>query len=52
MPDAPVARTARVDVLLAGSLGPNVVSTCTLVRDGAVAAVIDPGLAPPQAAIL
>ena len=52
MPDAPVARTARVDVLLAGSVGPHVVSTCTLVRDGDVVAVVDPGLAPSQAAIV
>ena len=52
MPDAPAARTARVDVLLPGSTGPNVVSTCTLVRDGDVVAVVDPGLAPSQDAIL
>lgn len=52
MTDAPVARDARVDVLLAGSLRPAVRSTCTLVRDGALVAVIDPGLAPSQAAIL
>ena len=52
MPDAPAARTARVDVLLAGSPGPNTASTCTLVRDGDLAVVVDPGLAPSQAAIL
>jgi glyoxylase-like metal-dependent hydrolase (beta-lactamase superfamily II) len=52
MPDGPLARTARFDVLLAGSPGPNVVSTCTLVRDGEVVAVVDPGLAPSQEAIL
>jgi glyoxylase-like metal-dependent hydrolase (beta-lactamase superfamily II) len=52
MPDAPAARTARFDVLVTGSPGPNVVSTCTLVRDGSVAAVVDPGLAPSQDAIL
>ncbi len=52
MPDAPAARTARVDVLLAGSTGPAVVSTCTLVRDGEVVLVVDPGLAPSQDAIL
>ena len=52
MPDAPVARTARFDVLLAGSPGPNVASTCTLVRDGSVVAVVDPGLAPSQEAIV
>jgi glyoxylase-like metal-dependent hydrolase (beta-lactamase superfamily II) len=52
MTDAPAVRGARVDVLLTGSLGPTVRSTCTLVRDGALVAVIDPGLAPSQAAIL
>jgi glyoxylase-like metal-dependent hydrolase (beta-lactamase superfamily II) len=52
MPDAPLSRTARVDVLLAGSPGPNVVSTCTLLRDGEIVAVVDPGLAPSQGAIL
>lgn len=52
MPDAPAARNARVDILLAGSAGPGVVSTCSLVRDGDLAIVIDPGLSPSQAAIL
>lgn len=52
MTDAPRARDARVDVLLTGSLGPMVRSTCSLVRDGALVAVVDPGLAPSQAAIL
>jgi glyoxylase-like metal-dependent hydrolase (beta-lactamase superfamily II) len=52
MTDAPAARSARIDVLLTGSLRPTVRSTCTLVRDGALIAVIDPGLAPSQAAIL
>jgi glyoxylase-like metal-dependent hydrolase (beta-lactamase superfamily II) len=35
-----------------GSPGPNVASTCTLVRDEGVVAVVDPGLAPSQEAIL
>ena len=52
MPDAPAARSARVDVLLEGSLGPNVRSTCSLIRDGTLLAVVDPGLAPSQASIL
>jgi glyoxylase-like metal-dependent hydrolase (beta-lactamase superfamily II) len=52
MTDAPAARSARIDVLLEGSLEPTVRSTCTLVRDGDVVAVIDPGLAPSHAAIL
>ena len=52
MTDGPAARSARIDVLLEGSLEPTVRSTCTLVRDGELVAVIDPGLAPSQAAIL
>ncbi len=52
MPDAPGARTARFDVLLEGSLAPGVRSTCTLVRDDDLVAVIDPGLAPSRDAIL
>lgn len=52
MPDAPSARTARIDVLVTGSAGPNVASTCTLVRDADVVAVVDPGLAASQDAIL
>jgi glyoxylase-like metal-dependent hydrolase (beta-lactamase superfamily II) len=52
MPDAPASRNARVDILLPGSAGPVVASTCSLVRDGALAIVIDPGLAPSQASIL
>ena len=52
MPDAPAARSARFDVLVSGSTGLDVISTCTLVRDGSVVAVVDPGLAPSQDAIL
>ena len=52
MTDLPGGRDARYDILLEGSLRPGVRSTCTLVREGAMAAVIDPGLAPSQAAIL
>jgi glyoxylase-like metal-dependent hydrolase (beta-lactamase superfamily II) len=52
MTDAPAGRSARVDVLLGGAVGPDCVSTCSLVRDGDVAIVIDPGLSPSQAAIL
>lgn len=52
MTDAPVSRTARFDILLTGSLGPLVASTCSLVRDGESLIIIDPGLAPSQAAIL
>ncbi len=52
MTDAPIARTARVDVLLTGSAGPAVASTCSLIRDGDATIVVDPGLAPSQAAIL
>lgn len=52
MPDEPGARTARFDILLEGSLEPGVRSTCTLVREGALVAVVDPGLAPSQASLL
>ena len=52
MTDPPRGRSARFDVLLAGSLEPGVRSTCTLVRDGELVAVVDPGLAPSQASIL
>lgn len=52
MPDAPVGRIARIDVLLEGTLRPTVRSSCTLVRDARLVAVVDPGLAPSHAAIL
>ncbi|HYI66287.1 MAG TPA: MBL fold metallo-hydrolase [Candidatus Limnocylindrales bacterium] len=52
MPDEPGARTARFDILLEGSVEPGVRGTCTLVRDGDLVAVIDPGLAPSQASLL
>jgi glyoxylase-like metal-dependent hydrolase (beta-lactamase superfamily II) len=52
MPDAPDGRSARFDILLAGSAGPDVSSTCSLVRDGSAVIVIDPGLSPSQGAIL
>ena len=50
--DAPLARAARFDVLLEGSPGPACASTCSLIREGDTAIVVDPGLAPSQAAIL
>jgi glyoxylase-like metal-dependent hydrolase (beta-lactamase superfamily II) len=52
MPDAPAGRSARLDVLLTGATGPQVASTCTLVREGDVVVVIDPGLAPSQESII
>jgi len=52
MTDAPIARTARADVLVTGSQGPWCASTCSLIRDGDAVIVVDPGLAPSQAAIL
>ena len=51
----PEGRTARVDVVLDGSLtstGDGVVSTCTLVRDGDRSIVVDHGMAASAAAIL
>jgi glyoxylase-like metal-dependent hydrolase (beta-lactamase superfamily II) len=55
MPDAPVGRSARFDLLLAGSLtstAGKVVSTCSLVRDGDRIVVVDPGMASRRADIL
>ena len=55
MPDLPDGRTARVDVVLAGSVtstGGKVVSTCTLIRDGQSSIVVDPGMADSAASIL
>ena len=55
MTDAPAARTARFDLLLAGSLtsdGGGVVSTCSLIRDGERVIVVDPGMARAQSDIL
>jgi glyoxylase-like metal-dependent hydrolase (beta-lactamase superfamily II) len=51
----PTGRTARVDVLLPGSLtstGGGVASSCTLIRDGDVVVVVDPGMAPSARSIL
>jgi glyoxylase-like metal-dependent hydrolase (beta-lactamase superfamily II) len=55
VPDLPDGRTARVDVVLAGSVtstGGKVVSTCTLIRDGPRLVVVDPGMADSAASIL
>ena len=52
MPDAPLARTARFDILHAGSLDPGVTSTCSLVRDGDRLIVFDPGMVERQADLL
>jgi glyoxylase-like metal-dependent hydrolase (beta-lactamase superfamily II) len=52
MTDASLARSARFDILVTGSPGPRCSSTCSLVRDGEAVIVVDPGLAPSQAAIL
>ena len=53
--DIPAGRTARIDVVLDGSLtstGGGVASTCTLVRDGDRVIVVDPGMASGAPAIL
>jgi glyoxylase-like metal-dependent hydrolase (beta-lactamase superfamily II) len=53
--DAPEGRSARFDLLLPGSLtstGGRVVSTCSLIRDGDRAIVLDPGMAVRQTDIL
>lgn len=51
----PSGRTARVDVVLEGSLtstGGGVASSCTLIRDAGRTIVVDPGMAPGASAIL
>jgi glyoxylase-like metal-dependent hydrolase (beta-lactamase superfamily II) len=53
--DVPQGRTARVDVVLEGSLtstGGGVASSCTLIRDGARTIVVDPGMAESARSIL
>jgi glyoxylase-like metal-dependent hydrolase (beta-lactamase superfamily II) len=53
--DVPLGRTARVEVVLEGSLtstSGGVVSTCTLVVDADRKIVVDPGMADSAAAIL
>lgn len=53
--DLPRTRKARFDLLLQGGLtgtDGGVSSSCSLVRDGARIIVVDPGMAPSQAAIL
>jgi glyoxylase-like metal-dependent hydrolase (beta-lactamase superfamily II) len=56
MPDAPMARTARIDVLVTGSLtsidGSGVVSTCSVVRDADRVIIVDPGMVARQSDIL
>ena len=50
--DKPLARTATVDLLLVGSVGDGVASTCSLIRDGERAIVVDPGMASGPEALL
>ncbi len=47
-----MATAATFQVLVTGTLEPEVASTCSLVIDGDRRIVIDPGLAPSQAAII
>ena len=44
--------TAQVDVLAEGYVGDRVASTVTLIRDGEVAIVVDPGMVASRGAIL
>ena len=44
--------SARVDVLTAGYIGERVASTCVLVRDGDLVAVVDPGMVSDRVKIL
>jgi len=53
--DAPRTRKARFDLVLRGGLTDadgGVASSCSLIRDGGRVIVVDPGMAPSQAAIL
>jgi len=53
--DVPKGRSARVDIVLQGSLtstGGGVASSCTLIRDGDRTIVVDPGMAESARAIL
>jgi glyoxylase-like metal-dependent hydrolase (beta-lactamase superfamily II) len=53
--DLPAARSARVDILVIGSLtstGGGVASSCTLIRDGDRVIVVDPGMAESARSIL
>ena len=43
---------ANLQILLEGTLSPDVASTCTLVVDGASVIVVDPGLAPSQESLI
>ena len=54
-PDLPRSRSARLDLLLRGSLTDTdggVASSCSLIREGGRAIVVDPGMAESPAAIL
>jgi glyoxylase-like metal-dependent hydrolase (beta-lactamase superfamily II) len=54
-PDLPRSRSARIDILLEGSLtstGGGVASSCTLIRDDDRRIVVDPGMAESQEALL
>jgi glyoxylase-like metal-dependent hydrolase (beta-lactamase superfamily II) len=51
-PDLPDATDAELRVLFSGYVGEHVASTVTLVLDGDVRIVVDPGMVPSQAAIL
>jgi glyoxylase-like metal-dependent hydrolase (beta-lactamase superfamily II) len=53
--ELPAGRTARIDILLEGSLtstGGGVASSCTLIRDGDRVIVFDPGMAESARSIL
>lgn len=52
MTDAPAARTARFDILHVGSVTPGVTSTCSLLRDGDLVIVVDPGMVDSQSDLL
>lgn len=52
LPQQPQARSAHVQVLFSGYVGPHTASTVTFIRDGAAQVIVDPGMVPHPDAIL
>lgn len=51
-PQLPNARTAHIQVLFSGYVGPHTASTVTYIRDGETHVIVDPGMVPHPDAIL
>jgi glyoxylase-like metal-dependent hydrolase (beta-lactamase superfamily II) len=52
LPQLPQARSAHVQVLFSGYVGPHTASTVTFIRDGDAQVIVDPGMVPHPDAIL